>query len=231
MNEIVTRVFEYEGNRVRTALRNGEPRFHAGDVCAILEIGNPSQALARLDEDEKDTLISNDTVGRPQEMLFVTEAGLYALVLGSRKPEAKLFKRWITHEVIPAIRQNGGYLAKPMSVEDMIILQAQSVKELKAKVDGLEQKIEWQERQIEDTRQGMVDINVPLRNQFNKAVRELAFRRSLGYDAAYDTVYDTLGAQEHIDIKRRARNRGVKPIDILEQSDLLVKATRLAKAL
>ncbi|HHW14496.1 MAG TPA: hypothetical protein GXX28_06150 [Firmicutes bacterium] len=230
MNEIMPRVFEYQGSQVRTVLINGEPWFVAKDVCDILEHTNSRMALERLDDDEKG-VSTVYTPGGPQDMAVVSEPGLYALVLTSRLREAKAFKRWITHEVIPAIRQNGGYLAKPMSVEDMIILQAQSVKELKAKVDHIEQKVEWQGQQIEDTRRGMVDINVPLRNQFNKAVRELAFRRSLGYDAAYDTVYDILGAQEHIDIKRRARNRGVKPIDILEQSDLLVKATRLAKAL
>ena len=84
----------------------------ATDVCRALEIGNPSQALTRLDNDEKKTtLISNESAATGKsQMSFVNEPGLYSLVLGSRKPEAKDFKRWITHEVIPNIRKTGAYL-------------------------------------------------------------------------------------------------------------------------
>ena len=90
--------------------RDGEPWFVARDVCDALGIANSRQAMSRLDEDEKG-VISNDTLGGTQEMAFVNEPGLYTLVLSSRKPEARAFKRWITHEVIPAIRRTGGYMA------------------------------------------------------------------------------------------------------------------------
>lgn len=90
--------------------RDGEPWFVARDVCDALGIANSRQAMSRLDEDEKG-VISNDTLGGTQEMAFVNEPGLYTLVLSSRKPEAKAFKRWITHEVIPSIRRHGGYMA------------------------------------------------------------------------------------------------------------------------
>lgn len=88
---------------------NGEPMFVAKGVCAALGLGNSRQALARLDEDEKG-VISNDTPGGEQQMQAVNEAGLYVLVLSSRKPEAKAFKRWVTHEVLPALRRDGGYM-------------------------------------------------------------------------------------------------------------------------
>lgn len=96
---------------VRVIQKDGEPWFVAKDVCRALEIGNPSQALARLDNDEKfTTIISNESAATGKSnMSFVNEPGLYALVLGSRKPEAKAFKRWITHEVIPSIRKYGMY--------------------------------------------------------------------------------------------------------------------------
>ena len=107
MNELT--VFENEQfGSVRTIIRDGEPWFVAADVCRALEIGNSRQAIARLDDDEKG-VISTDTPGGAQEMSVVNEPGLYALVLGSRKPEAKAFKRWITHEVIPTIRRHGAY--------------------------------------------------------------------------------------------------------------------------
>jgi prophage antirepressor-like protein len=101
-----------EFGEVRTLTRNGEPWFVAADVCRVLELGNPSQAITRLEDDEKaNTLISNEGVRGNPNMTIINEPGLYTLVLGSRKPEAKTFKRWITHEVIPAIRKTGVYSA------------------------------------------------------------------------------------------------------------------------
>lgn len=97
-------LFTYEGQQVRTVVVDGEPWFVAADVCSVLEIGNPTQAMTRLDDDER-TLISNE--GR--QINAVSEPGLYGLILGSRKPEARAFKRWIKHEVLPAIRRTGGY--------------------------------------------------------------------------------------------------------------------------
>lgn len=97
--------FNYEGAAVRTVSRDGEPWFVAADICRVLEVGNPSQAVSRLESDEKDTLISNE--GR--QVGIINEPGLYSLILGSRKPEAKAFKRWVTHEVIPSIRKTGRY--------------------------------------------------------------------------------------------------------------------------
>ena len=79
-------------------------------MCRALGLGNSSKAIMPLDDDEKGITIS-DTLGGKQEMTTINEPGLYSLILRSRKPEAKAFKRWITHEVIPAIRKTGGYIA------------------------------------------------------------------------------------------------------------------------
>nr|DAK43792.1 MAG TPA: repressor domain protein [Bacteriophage sp.] len=99
-----------EFGRVRTMVINGSPWFVAKDVCECLDINNSRQALARLDSDEKNSVILNDgTPGNPEKGI-VNEYGLYSLVLSSRKPSAKAFKRWITHEVIPAIRKHGAYM-------------------------------------------------------------------------------------------------------------------------
>lgn len=84
----------------------GNPWFVSKDVCAALELNNPYSSLALLDDDEKG-LHTVETLGVPQEMLVISEPGLYSLMLRSRKPEAKAFKRWICHEVIPAIRKTG----------------------------------------------------------------------------------------------------------------------------
>lgn len=100
--------FQYEDREVRTVTKDGIIWFVAKDVCDILEIGNSRQALTRLDEDEKGVIL-NDTPGGKQELAIVNEPGLYSLILSSRKPEAKAFKRWVTHEVLPAIRKDGVY--------------------------------------------------------------------------------------------------------------------------
>jgi prophage antirepressor-like protein len=87
----------------------GVPWWKASDVCQQCEIKNVSKACDRLDPDEKAVITLSDIAGRPQEMLVVNEYGLYGLVLSSRKPEAKVFKRWIKHEVLPSIRKTGKY--------------------------------------------------------------------------------------------------------------------------
>lgn len=95
---------------VRTVVKNGEPWFVAVDVCSALEVNNPSQALSRLDDIEKNTLILNEGNRGNPKVAIINESGLYSLVLSSRKPEAKAFKRWITGEVLPSIRKHGAYL-------------------------------------------------------------------------------------------------------------------------
>lgn len=109
MNEM--QIFEREEfGQIRTTTVDGEPWFVAVDVCRALELGNPSQALTRLDDDKKSSsLISNEGIRGNPNMSIINEPGLYTLVLGSRKPEAKAFKRWITHEVLPSIRKTGAY--------------------------------------------------------------------------------------------------------------------------
>ena len=95
---------------VRTLLIRSEPWFVASDVCRALEIGNSRMALSRLDEDEKAVTVV-DTRGGPQKVNIISEAGLYSVVLTSRKANAKAFKRWMMHEVIPSIRKHGVYFS------------------------------------------------------------------------------------------------------------------------
>src|SRR5215204_807454 len=110
MNKITR--FEYHHRRFRTVEKDGEVWFVAKDVCDILDINNVSQAVSRLDTDEKG-IITSDTPSSPQEMLIVSESGLYALIWSSRKPEAKSFRRWVTHDVLPEIRKTGSYISEP----------------------------------------------------------------------------------------------------------------------
>lgn len=104
----VARVFEYGDRPIRTVTVDGEPWFVARDVAAVLGLGNFHSSVSQLDDDERG-LHSMETPGGSQDLAVVTEAGLYSLILRSRKPEARKFKRWITHEVLPAIRKTGRY--------------------------------------------------------------------------------------------------------------------------
>lgn len=123
-----------EFGKIRVTVdEDGQPLFVAADVCRALDVKNNRDALGRLDEDEKG-VVSTDTPGGAQQMTAVTEAGLYVLVLGSRKPEARAFKRWVTHEVLPAIRKHGGYLTPEKLSEtllnpDVLIQLATNLKE------------------------------------------------------------------------------------------------------
>lgn len=127
--------FRYEYTDLRTYLIDDEPWFAASDVCDILGIGNVSQAMTRLDDDER-TLISNE--GHLVPTNVVSEAGLFSLILGSRKPEAKSFKRWVTHEVLPQIRRTGSY-AVPETREQLL---ARAVIEANSAISEAHQQIE-----------------------------------------------------------------------------------------
>ncbi|MHB1266050.1 MAG: BRO-N domain-containing protein [Acidithiobacillus ferriphilus] len=108
MQEIVP--FDFQGNRVRVIQReHREPWFHGNDVCVALGFGNPRQAIDS-HVDQKDVQkLDTPTAGGVQQQNYINESGVYALILGSTKPEARAFKRWVTHEVLPTIRKTGSY--------------------------------------------------------------------------------------------------------------------------
>ena len=164
MNEII-KVFESEEfGSVRTITHNGDVWFSAVDVCRILDISNPSQALTRLDVDEKfTTIISNEgAITGESSMSFVSESGLYSLVLGSRKPNAREFKRWITHDIIPTIRKTGGYIANEdlfintylpnvdENVKALFKLNLQAINQLNQTIDIQRTTIKTQQKKIEE---------------------------------------------------------------------------------
>lgn len=120
-------VLDFEGNAVRAVRQAGEPWFVLADVCRVLDLENPRNATARLDDDEKG-VHSVDTPGGRQEMTIINESGLYSLILTSRKPTAKRFKKWVTAEVLPEIRRTGGYMvAAPDETPEELALRALTV--------------------------------------------------------------------------------------------------------
>lgn len=123
---------------------NGEPVFVAKDICAILDLGNPRSSIALLDDDEKG-VHSVDTPGGKQQMTTVTEPGFYKLVMRSRKPEAKAFQRWVTHEVLPALRRDGGYMVArdetpEQTMARAVLLAQATIDRQKSRIAELEPK-------------------------------------------------------------------------------------------
>lgn len=194
----LTQVFVYKDTQeVRTIIEDGKPWFVAKDVCEVLELGDVSKACIRLDNDEKGTN-SILTPGGEQSVLVVNEPGLYTLVLGSRKPEAKSFKRWITHEVIPMIRETGSYSApqQPKSIEDLIILQAQSVKDLKSKVVQLEDKTSVLAHRVDNL--DTINLDGDKQQRFNKMIQRYSQQNGYSFSRAwrefvqfFNTAYKT----------------------------------------
>ena len=130
--------FNFEGESVRVINQGGEPWFVAADVCAVLEHTNPTVAVGRLDDDERAKL----NLGRQGEGTIINESGLWSLVMGSRKPEAKRFKKWITSEVIPAIRKTGSYGAvDPIKVLNDPAAMRSLLLNYSEKVIGLEERV------------------------------------------------------------------------------------------
>ena len=127
-----------EFGEVRTAVVNDEPMFCLIDICKALEIKNATDVAKRLDEDELTRLNLGSRAG---ETNFITESGLYAVILRSDKPNAKKFRKWVTSEVLPTIRKTGGY-NKPMSTAEKIKLLAQGNEELNERVEKVEDKLD-----------------------------------------------------------------------------------------
>lgn len=141
--------FDFKGASLRTLTDEaGEPWFVAKDVCDILELTNPAVALQSLDDDEKTNLSNSYVWSEPgRRPLIISEPGLYRLVMRSRKPEAKEFQRWVTHEVLPAIRKTGGYIPTTDADDDMTIL-AKAVMIGQRTMEAQKQKIAEQQTRI-----------------------------------------------------------------------------------
>ena len=198
MNELM--IFQNpEFGEIRVIEQNGEPWFVAADVCKALDLGNPTQAISRLDEDEL-TLISNEG-GR--EMNYINEPGLYALVLGSRKKEAKTFKRWITHEVVPSIRKHGAYMTED-TLDKMILSPDFGIKLLTALKDE-QDKRKALEAENEKQRQVIADFE-PIRQYLDVILSSTGTMATSQIAADYDITARTLNKILHEEGVQRSVN-------------------------
>lgn len=214
---------------VRTLEKDGEPWFIAADVCKALDIEQVTNTLKRLDDDEQ-ALISIKGISRGNDSVrIVSEPGLYSLVLGSRKPEAKAFKRWIVHEVIPSIRRHGAYmtpeklsetLTRPESVIELLsalVNEQTRVKELTSTNAALTAEVNtWEPRAV-----------------LNRLARAYAGKRYGGMTGAgWKVFYDRLLYKGHINLEsRRTRARGKGPLLDYIRADEWAQAVKIMTAL
>lgn len=136
-NEIMN--FEFDGNDVRTMQINGEAWFVGKDVASVLGYQRTAKAIQdHVDDEDKDEVPVRDSIGRMQKTPIINESGLYSLILSSKLPSAKRFKRWITSEVLPAIRKHGAYMTD-QKIEEILLNPDTIIKlatELKAEREG-----------------------------------------------------------------------------------------------
>lgn len=198
-------VFDSMGQRLRVITKDGEPWFVAADVCAALTIGNTSMAMERLDDDEKG-ISSIDTLGGKQEFAIINESGLYNLILGSRKPEAKRFKKWVTSEVLPSIRKTGGYRIPQASSQ---VAPEVSLLSTKLALASLFQ-IPLHLAQIEAVKQVRSEVNVDLSPWLRLAPAQ-------DFVAVEDVMLEPTELGEHFGISAVKMNRMLAAADLQER--------------
>ena len=175
MNEIKT--FENPAfGEVRAVEKDGEPWFIGKDIATVLGYTNPLKAVRDHVDDEDKGVNEMDTPGGKQTFVCINESGLYSLILRSQLPEAKAFKRWITHEVIPSIRKTGGYIAGQETLSDEELLE-KALLVAQRRIAERERQLEEKTRQVElmqpkaDYFDALVDAN--LLTNFRDAAKEL----------------------------------------------------------
>lgn len=170
-------VFEYETRAVRMVMRDDEPWWVLSDVCAVLDLSNPSKAATGLDPDERMTLtssegqsgltvVNNDGQGRggARSLTLINQSGLYSLILRSRKEEAKRFKKWVTSVVLPSIRKTGSYSVRPAPVAEpaTTLLERLADPEARAALEVTMRLVEFSKDLTPDQRVLAAKVGLPI---------------------------------------------------------------------
>jgi prophage antirepressor-like protein len=205
--ELLPQIFDFQSARVRVVIQDGEPWFVAKDVCNILDLEQISRVMDRLDDDERGLL----KVTHPQnpdkllEVNVVTESGLYQLVIASNKPEAKSFKRWITHEVIPAIRKSGLYQIQPKTQAEVSLQIAQCLVDQEKKIFALEETQGKQAETIQNIKEAIITTDKDWRRGINKKLQRIGFQTG-DYQGIKNESYELLEKRGHCNLDRRLEN-------------------------
>lgn len=222
--------FDFKGASLRTLTDEaGEPWFVAKDVCDILELTNPAVALQSLDDDEKTNLSNSYVWSEPgRRPLIISEPGLYRLVMRSRKPEAKEFQRWVTHEVLPAIRKTGGYIPTTDADDDMTIL-AKAVMIGRRTMEAQKQKIAEQQTRIVELEPKARFADAVAASDGTCLVGELAkMLRQNGMDIGQNRLFRLLQADGYLG--KSGSNRNVPTQRAMDLGLFRIKETTVTHA-
>ncbi len=206
--------FVFNDFPIRTITNDkGEPYFVAQDVCKVLELSNVGQALTRLDDDEKDYIILNDgNKGNPNQAI-INESGLYSLVLSSRKPEAKAFKKWVTSEVLPAIRKTGKYESKPMDTLDVMQLALNQLKEQREELKAIQETKQQSEAYMAQLQATPISaMQVDVRKAVDTLVKHYAQACNIRIDTCWTTLYQQFATRYHKNLHSNAKKERISPI-------------------
>ncbi|HHT7239760.1 TPA: phage antirepressor [Bacillus cereus] len=190
-----------EFGQVRTVVKGEDVWFVAKDVCDVLEIVNATRSLSRLDEDELHSMKVTDSLGRQQETNIINESGLYSLIMTSRKPQAKAFKRWVTSEVRPSIRKHGSYmtdqvLEQAVTNPDFMIGLLTNLKEEQAKRIEAEHKVLQQQSLVTFAQAIQVSTNLI-------SIKQLAIlMKQKGIDIGQNRLFEWLRENGYLCKKR-----------------------------
>lgn len=222
--------FDFRGASLRTLTdKAGEPWFVAKDVCDILELGNTTNALRALDEDEK-TNFTNCNVAQNggRAPLIISEPGLYKLIMRSRKPEAKEFQRWVTHEVLPQIRKTGGYIPTSETDDDMTIL-AKAVMIGQRTMEAQKQKIAERQTRIVELEPKARFADAVAASDGTCLVGELAkMLRQNGMDIGQNRLFRLLQADGYLG--KSGSNRNVPTQRAMDLGLFRIKETTVTHA-
>lgn len=221
--------FDFKGAALRTLTDEaGEPWFVLKDCMSILDLGNPTETVKMFDDDEFSTTEVIDSIGRRQQAYIISEPGLYRLVMRSRKPEAKEFQRWVTHDMLPQIRKTGGYIPTTDADDDMTILA-------KAVMIG-QRTMEAQKRKIASQQSRIVELEPKARfadavaaSDGTCLVGELAkMLRQNGMDIGQNRLFRLLQADGYLG--KSGSNRNVPTQRAMDLGLFRIKETTVTHA-
>ena len=228
MNNEIQR-FDFRGALLRTLTDEaGEPWFVLKDCMSILDLGNPTETVKMFDDDEFSTTEVIDSIGRRQQAYIISEPGLYRLVMRSRKPEAKEFQRWVTHEVLPQIRKTGGYIPTTDADDDMTIL-AKAVMIGQRTMEAQKQRIAEQQTRIVELEPKARFADAVAASDGTCLVGELAkMLRQNGMDIGQNRLFRLLQADGYLG--KSGSNRNVPTQRAMDLGLFRIKETTVTHA-
>lgn len=222
MNEL-QHVFEFKGQDLRTVLLNDEPWFVAKDVCEILELTNPTMALQRLEEDER----AKFNLGRQGDANIINESGLYELIFASRKPEAKMFKKWVKQEVLPSIRKTGSYTKNnnaPLSKDQALVTVLRTTADLVEDTHSLkvaQREIRKLVHEIENKVEEQITLTSGEQRRLQKGIAKKVYDLENGdreaqrklFRELHREIKDRFGVSSYKDVKRKELQSALRYIE------------------